>query len=163
MNASTCTREEELVRAMRSGSLSAELRSHVAECSNCTEVLLVAQFLRPDEEFSREIALPDASVIWRQALLQSRAEAADRATRPIRWVMSASFAAIIAALVWLIFGLPGGLVWSSGPLRALVQNFGGGVLGDVSFVVAGITMFTAVAGATYVLWADKVPDHLMKT
>ena len=163
MNASTCTREEELVRALRSGSLSAELSSHVAECANCSEVMLVAEFLRNDEEFLREIALPDASAIWRNALLQSRAEAADCATRPIRWVASASFATIIAAVLWLTLGLPGLLAWISGPQRALVQNFGGGVLGDISFVAGGITIFTAVAGATYMLSTDKVPKHLVRT
>lgn len=161
MNASPCNYEQELMAALRSGPLSPELRLHVAGCAECSEVMMVAQFLQRDADSLREIPIPNGSLVWRRALSRSRAEATARAIRPIQWVIYAGFAVMIAAALWWILGLPAQLVRSA-TLDISSLQVVSGVWVVVSLAAGAVTILTALFGAVYILRAERVPAALAK-
>jgi len=155
MNASLCQYEPELMLALRSGSFSQELHAHVTGCAECSEVMLVAQFLQRDAGSMGEISIPDADIVWRQALSRSRAKAAARAVRPIQWVGYSSIAVVMMAAFWLILGSPAWLEW----FRLYTSNLLAvrGMWIAVSFVAGAVTTLTALFGAVYILRVDRLP------
>src|SRR5215467_12131990 len=161
MNASLCRYEQEIMTALRSGPLRHELHAHVSGCAECSEVMLVAQLLQRDADSMGEISIPDADVVWRQALSRSRAEAAARAVRPIQWVVYTSIAVMITAAFWLILVLPAWLEWLPHYTSSLPVVRGMWVA--VSFVAGAVTTLTAVFGAVFILRMDRAPVVLNKT
>lgn len=161
MNASPCKYEEEVIRALCSGRLSQELHAHVTGCAECSEAMLVAQFLGREAASIDEIPIPDADLVWRRASSRSRAEAARRAVRPIHCVVYASIAAMIAAAFWLILVLPAWLEWL--PLHTSSLPVVSGLWVAVSFAAGAVTTLTAVFGAVYILRVDRAPVILNKT
>jgi hypothetical protein len=98
-----CEREGALVAAMRRGTLHADLLAHAGGCPVCSEVLLVAEFLREDSaSFDRELAIPDPTVIWRKAQARAREKALARATLPIRIARTCAYALAILASPWIV-------------------------------------------------------------
>ena len=163
MNASLCRYEQEIMTALRSGPLRHELHAHVSGCAECSEVMLVAQLLQRDADSMGEISIPDADVVWRQALSRSRAEAAARAVRPIQWVVYASIAVMMTAAFWLILGLPAWLEWLRAPLSISGLPVVRGMWVAVSLVAGAVTTLTALFGAVYILRVDRIPVALSKT
>ena len=163
MNASLCQYEQEVMAALRSGPLSHELHAHVSGCAECSEVMLVARFLQRDAGSMGEISIPDADIVWRQALSRSRAEAAARAVRPIQWVVYAGVGVLIAGAFWLVLGLPAWLEWLRGPLYNSGLPVVGGMWVRVSFVAGAVTTLTALFGAVYILRVDRIPVALSET
>lgn len=163
MNASLCRYEQEVIRALRSGLFSQELHAHVGGCAECSEVMLVAQFLQRDADSMGEIPIPDADMVWRQASSQSRAESAARAVRPIQWVVYASVAVMATAAFWLILGLPACLEWLRAPLYTSGLPLVKGMWVRVSLVAGAVTTLTALFGAVYILRVDRIPVALSKT
>lgn len=119
-----CCREQDVLDALTSGRwpdrADADLRTHVATCGICADVIDVAGALldsRDDEP--NDARIPSSAVMWWRAQMRARQEAAREAARPITVAqVIASVAAItltIAALVALspwFGGLLGG--WVSG-------------------------------------------------
>lgn len=76
---------------------------HVAQCTVCAEVVLVAQFLQRDDERARvEAALPEAGLVWWKAQLLARRAAAERAAQPIAIVESVACTSAVLSLVALM-------------------------------------------------------------
>lgn len=161
MNTSPCKYEPEVIRALRSGPLGQKLYAHVTGCAECSDVMVVAQFLEREADSMGEISIPDADTVWRRALSRSRAEAAARAVRPIQWVVYTSIAVMITAAFWLILVLPAWLEWLPHYTSSLPVVRGMWVA--VSFVAGAVTTLTAVFGAVFILRMDRAPVVLNKT
>jgi hypothetical protein len=101
MNRVTCERESAVQRALDEGRWSDELREHAASCPCCSDLVLVAEFLRQQRDSVEvDAPLPDSSFIWWRAQLQARVAAADRATRIITLLQR--FAICCGALLALL-------------------------------------------------------------
>src|SRR5262249_989059 len=71
-----------------------ELRSHVAQCSVCADVLEVAAAVHEDREATQSnVTLPSAGLVWWRAELRARQEAMRTASRPITFVQAFGAAA----------------------------------------------------------------------
>jgi hypothetical protein len=104
MNLTPCDLETDVLRACMTGRWSDDLRRHATECPSCSELVLVTQSLRRHaSSVEAELPLPDPGFLWWRAQLQSRAAAAERATRMIVWVQRVAIAscATLVALALL--------------------------------------------------------------
>jgi hypothetical protein len=100
MKEERCRFEEKIVQASRTGNWTDELLAHAAECRACEEVALVASYLCESSNVARLGAeLPDAGRIWWKAQAARKAEAMERALRPIVWARRFAFGVFAAALV----------------------------------------------------------------
>jgi hypothetical protein len=160
MNASPCKYEQEVMTALRWGPFSYELQAHVAGCGECSEVISFAHCLQRDADSMNKIPIPDPDLVWRRALLRSRGEAAARAVRPIQWVVHASIAVLIAAVLWLMLGLPEWLGSLPEPVYTSSLHTAG-MWVAVSFVAGAATILTALLAAVYILRLDRVPIALV--
>ena len=98
-----CEKEQAVVMALHTATLNAELLAHTAGCRFCSEVLLVAEFLRNESvSLDRELHTPDATVIWRKAQAMAREKALARATLPIRVARTCAYALAILAAPWMV-------------------------------------------------------------
>jgi hypothetical protein len=114
-----CVFEEKIAEARRTGQWSDALLAHLADCRACEEVALVAGYLCESAEETRlAAALPDAGRIWWKAQLAAKAEAMERAMRPILWARRFAFGACAAVFVAAIV-----IGWSS--IAAFFANFAG--------------------------------------
>jgi hypothetical protein len=91
MTVPQCDREQQVLDALQSGRWAGpwgeEIRKHVAACAVCSEVVLVAEALRHEEELAQtEVRLPSAGLVWWKAQLAARRAAEERAAQPIAWV-----------------------------------------------------------------------------
>jgi hypothetical protein len=99
-----CETEQQVVAALRASSPDAEILGHARSCPVCSEVMLVAEFLREEANLSGHqlSALPDAALIWRKAQALAREKALARAILPIRIARISTFAIAVLAAPWLI-------------------------------------------------------------
>jgi hypothetical protein len=104
MNEAYCEKEQQVVAALCDSSGDTEILGHARSCPVCSEVLLVAEFLRESTQIATHefSALPDASLIWRKAQGLAREKALARATLPIRLAKISAFIVAVFAAPWLI-------------------------------------------------------------
>lgn len=104
MNEHYCEKEQQVADALRSDLCSLELREHAHQCPVCSEVLLVAEFLREETNLAEHelSTLPDAPLIWGKAQALAREKALLRATLPIRIATTCTFVVAVLAAPWLI-------------------------------------------------------------
>jgi hypothetical protein len=138
MNPFYCETESEIIHALRSGALHAELKKHAATCAICSDTLAVSEFLQANG--TPASALPDPDFIWWKGQLASKEMAVERATRSIRTVRRIAYLTVGAATVWLV-AAPGHLqsimsalskhgIWATGGLNesALLMAVGALIL-----------------------------------
>lgn len=123
MEASECSREDDVLAAIGTGRwpdrADAELRSHVAHCAICRDVVAVAQaFADGSDHAVASAPVADSAVVWWRAQLRARDDAARLAARPITVAQAISFASIIG-LIGVIVGatsawLQTGIHWLGG-------------------------------------------------
>jgi hypothetical protein len=106
MSESFCSREEDVVLAVRSGEWQEELRSHVASCSACAEVQQVSRWMTGmAEQMSRDGILPHPTLVWLKSQLEERQRREATAIRKAALrKMPARFAgwlAVSMAAVWI--------------------------------------------------------------
>jgi hypothetical protein len=114
MNA--CPREPEVVDAITRGEWTAPapgdagLRAHAASCAACGELVTLMQALREDHAVvCRAADVPAAGTVWWRATIRARAEAAQKASRPITVAQGvaaaciAGVAATFAGIAWRAF------------------------------------------------------------
>ena len=104
MNEHFCEKEEQVVAALCGSSRDAEILGHARSCPVCSEVLLVAEFLRESAQLATHelSALQDAALIWRKAQNLAREKAPVRATLPIRIARISAFVVAVLAAPRLI-------------------------------------------------------------
>jgi len=102
MRGETCSREDAVVRAVRSGAWTESLEAHARDCAICREAREAARWMRAlAREGEEPRDLPDARTLWLRAQLQSRQAAAGRAQRLALWIEIGCALAIGAGLgVW---------------------------------------------------------------
>ncbi len=126
MKTPSCTAEDAVLAALRSGDWPADLRRHVDRCPACAEVLLVAGALAEDaRSAAHDRPLPDPGGIWLDARLRARRLEVDRATRPIavmrRLAAAGAAAAVLVAGTWLRNDLAHWLAWLRPPSPDVVS------------------------------------------
>jgi hypothetical protein len=84
MTGRPCDQESAVQSALQAECWTDELREHVAECSDCSDLVLVAGYLRETAaSVGDDGELPDPGYIWWRAQLATRAAKVERATRAI--------------------------------------------------------------------------------
>jgi predicted anti-sigma-YlaC factor YlaD len=104
MTPTPCARERELVVAVIAGrwpeACGANLRAHVDECAACQAVATLAAALRGDcVRAARDVDVPPPGLVWQRAIVSARAEAAQRASRPVAWAQGAAVACLVGAAI----------------------------------------------------------------
>ncbi len=107
MNNTECTREQEAIQVVQSGRwpdrCPEDLRSHIAQCAVCPDVVEITLAFRDD----LEVALPDLQVpppglVWWRAELRARQEAMRKVSRPMTLVQAFGGACAVGVAVALI-------------------------------------------------------------
>lgn len=109
MRMATCAREQEMLRAARSGELAAEQRRHLAGCDACRDATLVAGWLatavRVEE---RTVSLPDPQDLWwRSRVVRELCEKEhriDRRTWPLTLVQGVATSVVVVTTVVALAG-----------------------------------------------------------
>src|SRR5215472_13096261 len=96
-----CELENAVVAALQSGTLSAELSVHIENCPICSEVVFVMESLRVDAAAAPVGRMPDSAWIWQRAQSFAREKAIEKATQPIRIVMTVSIVTAVFAIPWM--------------------------------------------------------------
>jgi len=114
-----CSHARELAQALKSGhwphGCEPELRSHVANCRECGEVVLLTQVFREARSQSEKSSVRDApELLWWRAQLRRRNAATEQAGRPIAVAQVFAFAiSLLVAGVFVALEYRHGLRWSS--------------------------------------------------
>jgi hypothetical protein len=105
MNFRTCSRQPEVLDLLARGhwphACPAELRSHLAECQSCANLLLVTQtFQRSRAAAAAQAQLPAPGAIWWRAQLRRRSAAVERVGKPIfgAYIFAMGIAVLVAAV-----------------------------------------------------------------
>ena len=113
MREKRCDLEPAVLTAERTRKWNDELRRHLEECPDCTDALMVEQFLVSENaEAPTDSRLPTADQVWWRADLRHRREMARKAQLPIRLLeKAAQLAGVAAAGVGLAWSAPTLLGW----------------------------------------------------
>ena len=104
MNEMPCPREDELLEALGRGLVGAELSTHVASCTSCLELQLLAGALLDDRNTAiAEAPVPAAGTMWWRMRLRQRHEAQTAARRTLM-IGQAATLLIAFAVVSALFG-----------------------------------------------------------
>lgn len=107
----------------------AELREHVAACSLCADVALIAQVIEEDAGWVRGSnqdatmpapQLPSAGTVWWRAQLRARQDAAKAVGRPIT-VAQGALLAVVGGVAGAVFGA------TTGWFQSVLQRGWGGI------------------------------------
>lgn len=97
-----CVREQEVVRALRAGTLTPDLGNHVQGCPACAETERVARALMMGADgVCEDIRVPSVDAVWRRAQARSKDAALRRATRPLRAVQRLSVVCLAISALWV--------------------------------------------------------------
>jgi len=102
-----CVREHEVLDAIAAGrwpdKLGEELATHVASCSICADLGLVAKAFNEDyQDALTNVRVPSAGLVWWRAELRARQDAVRTVNRPISWAQYiAAGCGIVAVLMFL--------------------------------------------------------------
>jgi hypothetical protein len=107
MSRTECAREQEVLDVITSGrwpdKLGDELSVHVANCTICSDLGLVAETFSADYQSAlQDVRVPSAGLVWWRAEIRSRQAAVRAVNRPISWAQYLAAACGVAAVV-LIF------------------------------------------------------------
>jgi len=91
-----CEFEAQVVRAVRGGLWTEELRQHFAACPVCADAAVIAGALAE----TAPVDVPAAGLVWWKAQLKRRLEAQERALRPLVWAERAAILGGVAAIGW---------------------------------------------------------------
>jgi predicted anti-sigma-YlaC factor YlaD len=117
--ADLCQREDELLDALGRGYVSVELDEHVASCTSCSELRLVAGALLDERSQAIvEATVPSAGTIWLRMQIRQRQEAQARARQSLL-IGQAVTLSVTIALVISFFGLD--LAWGVRDLIASIR------------------------------------------
>jgi hypothetical protein len=152
MNRLWCEREGDVVRCLRMGSLSPEMRDHVLSCAVCAEAQGAAQVMLQTAALLRvEDGLPVVDLVWRRAQARKRESEMKRATRPLilMRVLSAVYVVVCARRglhsFWHSVSME--LVYGLNALRDSAVGFG-----------AAVVLLAIAIGAWYLLHDSRRSD-----
>lgn len=103
MRNETCPHESAVAVSSRSGEWDDAMLAHLHECPICTEVERVSALMRSMALQADRAALPDPDLIWIQAQILAREEAAGRELRTSAIVQTLRYGPFGAGAAWLAF------------------------------------------------------------
>lgn len=132
-----CCREQDVLDALTSGRwpdrADEELRTHVATCAICTDVVDVAGALLAVSTDSGadldEARIPSSAVMWWRAQMRARQEAAREAARPITVAQVIASVSAIALTITVAVALS---PWFGGLLRDWMSGLGSAAASDLA-------------------------------
>jgi hypothetical protein len=150
MNRSRCERETEVVGAMRSGAVSAELDLHMEGCTACakTRKVTALMLLHAAAIQAQNPQPPMASRVWRRAQAQQQADALKRATLALALMRSLGAVYLVVLIVWSLRAL-----WRSQGV-AMMPAWSSLASGTV-FLGAGVAVVLIALGAWWLLLLGK--------
>ena len=158
MNLGDCGREPAVLAASRSGAWSPEVVAHARICSQCADIMLVAEFLRRESETAQaEPGLPSAGFLWWKSRLQARRRNAQHATRPIELVRNVALIIRGTGLVWWVATMGPAREWVSQALKNelhLPALWPSG-LGAISLISLGGAIVCALLASLYMATIDQ--------
>jgi hypothetical protein len=146
----SCQHETDVIRALRSGEWTSELRLHVAECEDCSQTLRVAQALGEEARRAEvHCAPPDPYWILQRSRRMAREIAMHRMTRLLAVMRALAAVYVAAAAVWFLRGYAtlqfrevASAMHGSASMFALM-----GAMVAAAFVVAGLWPILRESGA----------------
>jgi len=160
MKQQVCENESRILEALGQGvapeSLQEPLRSHVANCPSCVEIVSVYRLFQIDSQYlCAEASVPDAGRVWWRARLAAHRAAASQALRPImiaeRFAVAIGSGALIALLVVALPWLAGQMVHRKLFSDTILYSFSLSSL----IVSSAVVCLLLMAGALYALWTEK--------
>jgi len=149
MNRIWCERETDVVRSLRTGLLSAELRDHVLSCVVCAEARSAAQVMLQTASLLRtEDGVPAAGLVWSRAQARKRESDQKRATRPLIVMRVLSAVYVVLCAGWALHSF-----WGSVSMELLsgLNAFWSGTVG----LGAAIALLAIAIGAWYLLYDGR--------
>ena len=155
-----CENEARILEALGQGvaaeALEEPLRTHLANCPSCTEILTLYRLFQIDSQCLCAAApVPDAGRVWWRARLAAHRAAASQALRPImiaeRFAVAIGSGAAIALLVGTLPWLAGQIVHRKVFSDTIVYSFSLSSL----IVSSAVVCLLLMAGALYALWTEK--------
>jgi hypothetical protein len=138
------------------------LRSHVEECRNCSELVLVTEaFQRARSQSLTAVPADLTSLLWWRAQLRRRNAANQRTSRPIS--IAQSFALFVNLAVAIVFtawqyhhGLRWASWWSELELARVLHSFDiGSRLDGNGLLIWSVGMLALLSGLVVYLVAEK--------
>lgn len=160
MKQQACENEARILEALSQGaapeSMHEALRSHLASCPSCAEIVHVYRLFQIDRQYLCAAApVPDAARVWWRTRLAAHRAAANQVLRPI--MVAERIAAAIgsgAIIALLVVALP----WLAGQMMHR-KMFSGTVVYSFSLssliVSSAVVCLLLMAGALYALWTEK--------
>jgi hypothetical protein len=103
MNNKPCPHEGSVIQAMRTNQWSKELRVHVSQCKNCTEVEQAFRWMGDvSARWRSSEPAPNPDLIWIKAQLAEQQRLEERALRPAILVRTGAIIGLLVALSFLI-------------------------------------------------------------
>ena len=103
---SRCSRESDVLRAVRLGLVEDEMRTHAGECGECSDLLVLAGLLQEERRTAMtEASVPAAGALWFQMRLRAGRETRVRSARTLAAIQGASLLAALAIAI-ATFGVP---------------------------------------------------------
>jgi len=130
MRKDACSREQEVLQAMRSKATSEEQQQHLDACQSCRESIMVASWMQGAARTAGQTTpLPDAqSIWWRSRVVRQLCEREDRIerrTRPLMLVQGIATLLVVTTIVGLVltseslFGALGSVIGGSGAMAGV--------------------------------------------
>jgi hypothetical protein len=161
-----CSNEAELAEALKAGhwpdGCPPDLRTHVAACRNCRELVLVTQaFQQARSQSGTTVPADWAGLLWWRAQLRRRNAANQRTSRPIS--IAQSFAVLVNLAVAVVFvagqyhhGLRWASWWSELELVRVLHRFDiGSRLDGNALLICSIGMLALLSGLVVYLVSEK--------
>jgi hypothetical protein len=171
-DASSCVHENEVLELVSMDQwparADATLLAHAATCAVCRDMVAAAGAIAElRDEVASPAHVPDASVVWYRAQVRARAEAAQRATRPMFVAQAVAVTCLLGlGLAWFrsgAAGLAGWWQWLTGLMPSAPSwspsDVAAGAQGGGRYVAAAVIGFVLVAlVAVYIAeMADTAP------
>jgi hypothetical protein len=146
-----CERESEVVRALRAGGLSFELRDHVLKCTICAETQTAAGLMLEAASLLRaEDGPSSAGLIWRRAEVRKKEIAVKCATRPLIVMRFLGVVYAVLCGAWFLR-----YVWRSNLVRLPDWDVSGS---EKAYMASLIALVTIAVGAWYMLHDSRRSD-----
>jgi hypothetical protein len=144
-----CEREDETIRALRSGSWPSDLLQHHEHCLDCRQTRQVAQALQQDAALFQSHSVPHPAIhVWSAVQRRQKLAAFDRTTRFLRLLKVAGILYATIFVLWSLRALPGL------PTESLLPGLTGKALSD-SLAGAGLAAIFVCSGLIYALRRDR--------
>jgi hypothetical protein len=108
MKKKICPSEKQVLEGLKTGKLSPELQSHLAECPVCQQLAAVYEWMNrfKEKDWKIDMAqndLPSAEAIWNRALVRKRPDRklVKRALRPILYTQVLYYGVMAAGIIFL--------------------------------------------------------------